>query len=270
MTAGICTRRRPGAAFPRFLRRGIDIPFPTQTIAIRAASEEPDQRLAHRARGAAAVSALGLLRALPDDARHLLAERADATTLRSRRSDREQGRSERGALHHRTRHRNRRSPARGRREPRTGEKFVVSSAIESRPFRLRRWRERRSASDASFLTARPRRFENRDARSMSRDALPTRSDASPIGNVIFSIGKDASPMEINAEPTDKDAIRTERDFVPSRKGRQTNRTRCVANEKDALPFKKAARLREKDATPTELDASPLEMPLCQVNLTRNQ
>ena len=62
--------------FYTLLRRGIDIPFPTQTIAIRAATEEPDQRLAHRARRAAAVSAVGLLRPLPDDARHLLAARA--------------------------------------------------------------------------------------------------------------------------------------------------------------------------------------------------
>jgi len=236
LTAGICTRRRPGAAFPRFLRRGIDIPFPTQTIAIRAASEEPDQRLAHRARGAAAVSALGLLRALPDDARHLLAERADATTLRSRRSDREQGRSERGALHHRTRHRNRRSPARGRREPRTGEKFVVSSAIESRPFRLRRWRERRSASDASFLTARPLRFENGDARSMSRDALPTRSDASPIGNLTLSDWK--------------------RRFA-NRSGRCADRQRRSTNRRDALPMRKDAKRIERDALPTRNDALPI-------------
>ncbi len=59
------------------LRRGIDIPFPIHEVTIRRAAEHPDKKLAERARRAAAIGAVALLRPLPDDARQVLTERAE-------------------------------------------------------------------------------------------------------------------------------------------------------------------------------------------------
>jgi hypothetical protein len=108
-----------------------------------------------------------------------------------------------------------------------------------------------SASDASFLAARPRRYEDKEASSMSRGALPTKNDAWPVGNVTFRIGKDAFPIEPDASPTRNDALRTEKEARPHDKD-------ATPTEGNALPIGNAALPSELDAESMRNDALPIE------------
>jgi hypothetical protein len=134
----------------------------------------------------------------------------------------------------------------------------ISCAIESRAFRLTRWRERRWDSSAFFPAVGPASPRDKAAPSTSRDASTTRKDALPIGRASSPIGKASSPNEHDALPKGNAALPSENDAPPLRNDALPIERDEETMRNAARPIEKEACCSEKDATPTEHDALPKE------------